>query len=364
MKNSNPLIEKIKKLYETAEGFKALGDFQSAALFLGKVEKLLLENSLELNDITSYSTVEDIYHSDERENGVEYYKKEFLSEGQWWEIELMNVIVKHNFCYVYWRGYNDNTLMSKADKPPFMVLVGKPSDIEICKYIFQISRDIFRKLAPKTYENQVKKIRNLFAVEATSKQGAWDVFSAIIEERVESLTWIAFAPQETVQATKKINNRIKGYDHMFGITTYDKNSFGPDDFMPESYKEADKDKKQKYYIKDLAKFNMMADRSTFIRSFLLGVSLGLDTQLAKSKREFEQEQTEDKKEQLTSLIIRKNNDLEDYKNNKLQTAKIKTVNASTAADSLGFRSGIEAGYKTHIAKGLNSDTGESIKTLN
>lgn len=363
-KKENSLLKKIKALYEKAQSSQELGNVEEANAFMKKVEELILKHNLDLSKIKEFSEVEDIYHNEEREEGIEYYKKETLQEGKW-EQDLISIICQYNFCKCFYRTYahapGGEMYFSKIGKPPYAVIVGTPSNIEVVKYLVDISRDIFRKLVGPSYDEMVKVIRERLKFTASSKKEALSEFRLFIIQKIEEITLSAMFSSEKrvlLKFYQNIYQKLKNNDwNDYPITE--------NDFMPSSYKEEDKNKSQIYYVKNLSKVGALVDRSTFIRSFLLGVPVGLALQFESRIKEFKQEESDEVVENFNSLILSNKNLLNDYMENQLGYSKMKKTTESVPADKLAFTVGKEKGQNTNINVGLNTGSNQIIvKGLN
>lgn len=338
---NNKIIEKIKKLYEKAESSKKLNSLQEAEAFFQKVQKLLLENNLSLNSVLNFKTEEEISFEREKEGGIEFFHNQY--EGFNWEPALMQSICKNNNVYSYQNVYGNMHIAYKCGKLPYLTLVGRPSDKENVLYFYNIAKEILRKLAYTSYENEVKRLRNKFSIKAFSSENAIFRFKEFYSQR--ALFEIDREEANFVKAIFTI--KISDYKDLFS---------------PISYAEKDLKEEQVWFPKNLVKLNLLSNKNTYIQSFLLGAAEGVEKALSHLKQDFIEEiKDEEQKKQVNALILRKNNELKEFVKN-LDFIK-KTAANSYLGDISAFKNGYKEGSNLKFNRALNKENGSFIPQL-
>jgi len=120
MKKSN-LLEKIKKLQQTAESYEGMGLEEAARLYAEKVQELLFENKLSMSDVDA--TILDSEDPIE----PEYARNDAMKEGKrlWWAEHLSRNIAKYHFC---------KTVLDVGEGS--IRFIGRESDREVAIYMF------------------------------------------------------------------------------------------------------------------------------------------------------------------------------------------------------------------------------------
>lgn len=228
--------EKIKKLLEKADSARELGELKEAEIFAAHANRLMITNQITLSDIENINeSGKFTNHNDPVvDSNWDIYLYKNKSEGTW-EGNLLYTICNFNFCSALFRGNTKATI------------IGTPSNIEVCKFMFEVLKEKFRKAANETYSNKVIELREKNKYVADSRHEAKLLFLSDFPEK-----------------------RGEVYD---------------DDFMPESYEEKLVDKYQSYLVKNL-KILGLSDRGVFVRSFLLGANNGLWTKLETERKLF------------------------------------------------------------------------------
>lgn len=318
------LLERIQKLYAKAESAKEIGSLAEAEAFNAKVNKLLIEHNLSMTDINNLSdengkSDEEIIET-ERANDLIFGENK--SNGTWDRL-LLQVLAKHNMCDLLW--------MQRTQR---VSVLGTKTNIEIMSYLYQVLKPKVEQIAQDEYSKLVIKTREDYKVNANSLHSA------------AAKMWESFP-------------EVQGY-------TTDK------DVMPSSYKEADKDKFQDYYLKDL-KVVGVPPRGTWIRSFLMGVPVGLEVKLRSEREEMftpNEEATTEEREQLQttavavqSMVELHKENIKDFLNNRGGFTKSKSSREGVGSHD-AFGAGRVAGEGLSTSQGIGGSGVVGTRRLN
>lgn len=123
-KDQTAIIEKIKKLLRLAD-VKAGGTPAEVAAAAAKAQELLFRHNLAMEDVG------DIHGTEEEVEKIT--KNLFDLDATYltsrWHASLLHVIAKPLFCRMIYHA-------AKAGKPGRATLVGKPSNIAVCRYFY------------------------------------------------------------------------------------------------------------------------------------------------------------------------------------------------------------------------------------
>lgn len=136
----NKILDKIKKLMRHKESAEAIGSTAEAEVFAVKIQKLLNEYNLSLSDISL----------EERQDNITKTKEDAKSPGFKGRssYRVMKVVAKFNWCKVY---------CSSKSTDNYMILVGSPENIEVCKYIHSVVFNVAVKEGRKSYSKYKKE---------------------------------------------------------------------------------------------------------------------------------------------------------------------------------------------------------------
>lgn len=138
------IIKRITKLLALAND-KAASSAE-AELALKHANRLLAKHNLSMTDVSVGAIQQDITEKEGIEFGV------VKEEGRW-ETVLMSVIAQHNFC----QSINHTVQGIKGGK---ISVVGKPENVEIVVYQFEVARNIFRKASKAAYNTMRKQVKS------------------------------------------------------------------------------------------------------------------------------------------------------------------------------------------------------------
>jgi len=140
------IIKKITKLLALANDNAASS--AEAELALKHANRLLTKHNLSMTDVSVGAIQQDVTEID----GIEFGS--IKEEGNW-EALLMTVIANHNFC----QSISHTTRGIKGGK---ISVVGKPENVEIVIYQFEVARNIFRKASKAEYNAMRKQIKSQY----------------------------------------------------------------------------------------------------------------------------------------------------------------------------------------------------------
>jgi len=149
-KNEIPdsILERIQKLYNNSLSFKKMGSLAESEAFMLKVQALLSEYNLEmslLGEKAEKSTV--------TEDKIKY--KGLVSYGDW-EVDLMTVICKYNWCKCIYNSYSTT-----------MTIIGRGDNIGVCKYLYNYITINLAALSKQSYYGKI----DAYAKQADEKYG-------------------------------------------------------------------------------------------------------------------------------------------------------------------------------------------------
>lgn len=151
------LIDKIRKLIAHAESTNTQAE---ADAFMAKANKLLLEHNLSMSQVET--------SEDKANGGVTEDKKavnfgENKSEGNKWETLLMGVLCAHNMC--------DSIIHSRNKIPGgSMSIIGSEGNIETVKYLFEVAKEMIRRISKEAYRSYREETLAAWEDEATEKE--------------------------------------------------------------------------------------------------------------------------------------------------------------------------------------------------
>jgi len=369
------IVEKIKKLYAKAESAKELGSIAEAEAFMAKVTELLLENSLSLEDVAFKKDEEEIICSSEDQR-IYYYKDE--SKG-FWEVDLIHTLAKHHFCKAIFTDHT-NPLLRKNKIYPYVTLIGKAENIEIVKYLYDLTKRIFENLAGPVYDKEADKvIKNLKLEEyITSREEASYAFVSLIDlklyeleqenDNLELTSVFSFSRIINSDQKAQIKANLKQRSEFWKKVKqksiklmHENRSLFFESFMPESYTENMVGKAQPYFIKKsaLTRLGILSDKGTFIRGFLQGCVIGLNQKLQEKKKEFVNNHKNG--DQVNALIRVLDQDL----NNAVKKfyPNLKSLKTYQSEDQTALVEGMKAGKSVELTKGVNYESGKSVNLI-
>lgn len=154
------ILEKIKKLINKSESAEKIGSIKEAEAFSAKVQELLAKYNLEMSQI-------DFTEKTEIDNIVEENMKRWFSNiGGDSSYDVMRVVAEFNWCRVYNFGNHSHNLMR---------IIGKPENVEVCKFIHDICCKVFIAESRVAYKNYVKNEEYL--MDGVRKPVAWDTYA-------------------------------------------------------------------------------------------------------------------------------------------------------------------------------------------
>jgi hypothetical protein len=343
------ILDKIKKLYDKSLSAKELGNQAEAEAFLAKATELLAEHNLSFSDLKSdEEKEEEIFFDEEQGRHFPLYDKP--EQGRW-RMDLLATLAKNNFCTCIYRG--NGTAYFRG------FLIGTPTNIEIVRYLYEISQNLFPELAAQSYTAKVLEIRKEFTYKGVT---AADAHSNMIDKIQLELDKISNASLLSAFFSKDPLNQTK-------IKTFSQAlKLKPEDFMPSSYKEDILNKvEQDWILKNVNKLSgLISDRSTYIRNFLLGVPHGISKKMQQQKESFgvrEEENNVPQEKTLNALIKVNKQDLEKFIDNKFPNIKSISNASSSIFDKNAFKDGLKSGFDKSFNRGLNTNTTNSKVNL-
>lgn len=222
---SEELLIKVKKLHLKALSAQKLGNVEEAETFLAKVSEICFKNNITIKSVEDV----DFEGSNRVKTSIEDHKDHFTygskkQEGVQWEPDLLNYLAKYNFCLIVF-----STWKRKAS------IIGRIENVELVSFLFDITRDILRRESSKTYETQLKAVRENHAVIAVT---------------AEEASFIRYHAE----------------------------------MIPSTWKESILNHSEQYwYMKNPELFGFISSRSIFIRSFLMGAAVGIGRKLKESR---------------------------------------------------------------------------------
>ena len=150
MKNSENIIDKIKKLLAKSESSEKLGSLEEAETFAKKAQQLLQKYNLTRADLTEEEAYKDVDH-------IELPCK-IPGIGGSSSFDVLVVIARFNFCNVFFAGNKGNNKM---------VIVGNRENMEVCEYIHSVIIRVCMEVGKLEYKNYVED----FTPDQNSKTG-------------------------------------------------------------------------------------------------------------------------------------------------------------------------------------------------
>lgn len=145
MKTENKDLEKIlnrlRKLKTFYEGAKKINSEGEAAAAAAKIQRLLTQYNLSMEEITPEERNDEVMH--EVASGYT-----FKSIGGIWEFKLVHVLAKWNFCQAYIYGNSYKTIL----------LVGKPENVETVKWLRSLLSEKFVSFSKDRYKEYKETI--------------------------------------------------------------------------------------------------------------------------------------------------------------------------------------------------------------
>jgi hypothetical protein len=325
-------IDTVKKLLAKAEQASTQEEAQT---FFAKASELMQKHAIEEHEL------EDEEEKVSRDPNVVFIYTNPLYG--YWEVDLVGVFATYNWCRAIFTGVNNAKYIK-----PYATLIGKPSNIECVKYMLEVAQRKFPQFASESYAEKVKEFREEFKVVVNSKEKALEEFRNRYLHKVNlSMRSMDFA--ELLRFTHKITSLNQSVAKLT-----------PDDFMPASYKESNKDKNQYWYLKNVNKLpELISDRGVYIRSYLAGVIHGIKVKY-KDQYAYTQEQysSEGKGDEL--ILIRKQNDKEIEECITKEFPRLTTLGKTTVtADRDALTEGVKKGYTEGINRGINTSGGKA-----
>lgn len=316
-KEMESIAQKVKKLFEKAEGAQKLSSQAEAELFLAKAEELMLKYNLSQVDLNG-STDKKLEVVEEHE--VFIFGQKVKQEGTW-DSQLASVLAHNNYCeLIYYAQSNSlgtgNTFNKKAS------LIGDKANTEIVLYLYSVLLKLMPEIATSTYVKKVKELRSVFTVQAKSQEEA----STLLNKFFDGDEWI---------------------ENGFRVSK--------DDMMPLDYSENMKGKVQGYTIKNLKTVNL-PERGTFIRSFLYGCVKGFETKLKSEKEQFLTNESVSNTAIVNiskAVTIQHNKAIDKFISRKYPNIRSTSNKGETAGNSDAFSLGVQAGKSVNVSVGIN-----------
>lgn len=332
-KISEELLEKIQKLLDKANSAKEIGSLAEAEVFISKVHDLLTKYNLSLESLEqSNSSKNNEFEIQESDKIIIGLNKE---EGIW-EDSLIKVITLNNYCdrlrYPnYLKDERGNYLRTpQGDRRQAgysYSIIGQPQNVMMCKYMYDILKELFPKLGGESYNKKFLELRTQYSL-LTSKQFALANFENKFAE-------------------------LKGVIKL-------------EDLMPSDYSESAQNSPQIWKLKNLKKIDF-PDRGAYIRSFLIGCPRGLDEKLKALRKEETLIDNKSLENQNTALavqtmIVKNEKSIKKFFDKAGVTYSKATVKQASSVDAL--KDGISAGKNVTLHKGVTSNNTFSPKYLN
>lgn len=150
------VIRRLKKLQKLYEGAKAINSEGEASAAAAKIQELLTEYNLTLEQVDE-SIADDKKRT---EVGHEYSSGyTYKSIGGYWEMRLTYIICKYNYCRCYTVGAGYKKLM----------LVGEPHNLEVVKWLRETLSEVYVKLSNKRWKEFTESIEYRFMSPKMSK---------------------------------------------------------------------------------------------------------------------------------------------------------------------------------------------------
>ena len=134
------ILKKIKALIDKAASSRnCAGSIAESEAFMKKAQELLLKYNLDTEKVTSYEQV--------KKEGIE---EEKISYQEDWEINLLSGIAIANFCNIV---VHPNRLGLNLVRGGKISCIGKPSNVNVCLYLFSFFRNAILGLSIKGYSD-------------------------------------------------------------------------------------------------------------------------------------------------------------------------------------------------------------------
>lgn len=139
MKKEEKLLHKIRLILAKANDPSV--DEIEANTFMAKANKMLLEHNLSMSQVKAGEKM-NIRH----EQSAFGYGKMYI-EGNSWERTLLAIICQANLC---------DSVITPSEKT--MHIIGRPDNVESVMYMYEVARDIFRRMSRERYNAHKKEI--------------------------------------------------------------------------------------------------------------------------------------------------------------------------------------------------------------
>jgi hypothetical protein len=135
------IIDKVRKLLNKSASAKELGSVKEAEAFAAKAHDLLMQHNLDIKDVAE---------KPEYKRGECHTMEDNLG-GPRWRIALADTLCGHYLCIVMLVRYQG----SKTK----LQLVGRPDNLEVCEYVYELTRKAFTKAAHEAYKSHVAGLK-------------------------------------------------------------------------------------------------------------------------------------------------------------------------------------------------------------
>lgn len=321
----NVMLDKIKKLLNKADGAKELGSMAEADAFLAKVQELLLEHNLSMDQVRLHDVTKkgdnDIVDSGYND-GVKVGSR--VSDGDW-EVNLINAIAQNFSCHILYREHVEYVPMEgrKANGKIWKrayetTIIGRADNIVVTKYVFGYVRDQIREIALKTHVDEVDRHKRSSSYIVSKSIGKDDVFQDYLDI---------------------VCNGGFRYNGVY-ITV--------DDLVlsKKLMKEVNDDSMNVWTIKSPEKFHLMSYREPFLRSFFKGAVHGVAITIARRMLRMKKEATAE-----AGLILYDENRIELFVKEKYPDIKDAKSRKESTGDKFAYERGVITGNAINIAAG-------------
>lgn len=343
-KNKEKLLNVIKKLHAQAESEKKLGNEEAAQTFFAKINQIVSDYNIDLMEALMSKddkAEKEAIECYEKDKAILYYLPNEVKYGLW-EIDLIDVIAKRNFCKALFNEYYHRDNEKEWLRSPRAIIYGTPTNVEIVKYLVNLAKSIFLPMAEVKYRERLNFVKNKFTFICNDSFTAKLKYQSMIGQSImtplllaEEMGWGRGQLTKVMTLSKTIGN-----EHFVKCGTSEIGDV--------------------YMIKNPEKLGLISPKGMWIRSFLAGVVKGLDDKLKKDTYGVIEEQKiqNDGHSKLNEIILYNQSSLDEFINNQLGKKPQAMGNRTNNSDVNAQLNGYLQGKNTHLGKGIN--TGENI----